>query len=91
MKIRTMVTVTGLVQGVAYRQSTQQAAQRLGVNGWVKNQPDGSVAGCFEGEEEDVEALIQWCHEGPRMARVTTVDVRRETFTGEYHSFRISF
>lgn len=91
MKIRAMVTVTGVVQGVAFRQSTQQAAQRLNVCGWVKNQPDGSVAGCFEGEEEDVEALIRWCHEGPRMARVETVHVTRQPYSGEYESFRITY
>lgn len=91
MKIRAMVRITGLVQGVAYRQSTQQTAQRLNVSGWVKNLPDGSVQGCFEGEEADVEALIRWCHEGPSRARVTEVQVKKEGFSGQYGDFNISY
>jgi acylphosphatase len=91
VKIRAMVTITGLVQGVAYRQTTQQTAQGLHVCGWVKNLPDGSVQGCFEGEEPDVEALIQWCHGGPSRARVTGVQVKKEPFSGQYQTFNISY
>ncbi|ACM20326.1 acylphosphatase [Geotalea daltonii FRC-32] len=91
MKIRAMVTITGLVQGVAFRQSTQQTAQRLNVCGWVKNLPDGSVQGCFEGEETDVETLIGWCHEGPSRAEVSGVNVKKEPFSGQFESFRISY
>ena len=70
------VTVTGLVQGVFFRAETQQEASRLGVAGWVRNQPDGSVAAHFEGEPGAVEAMVAWCRQGPRRARVDDVHVR---------------
>jgi acylphosphatase len=76
------VTVTGRVQGVAFRAYAEQQAQRLGVTGWVRNEPDGSVAGHFEGEPEAVQALVDWCREGPRLARVQRVDVRPAEATG---------
>ena len=70
------VTVSGRVQGVSFRAYTQQEAFRLGVTGWVSNEPDGTVAGHFEGPAAAVDALVAWCHEGPRLARVERVDVR---------------
>ena len=76
------VTVTGLVQGVFFRAEAQQEAYRLGVAGWVRNQPDGSVAAHFEGEPDAVEAMVGWCREGPRRARVNGVDVRDAEPTG---------
>ena len=76
------VTVTGLVQGVFFRAETQQEASRLGVAGWVRNQPDGSVAAHFEGEPGAVEAMVAWCRQGPRRARVDDVDVRDAEPTG---------
>ena len=76
------VTVTGLVQGVFFRAEAQQEASRLGVAGWVRNQPDGSVAAHFEGEPEAVDAMVAWCRKGPRRARVDDVDVRDAEPTG---------
>ena len=76
------VTVTGLVQGVFFRARTQEEAYRLGVSGWVRNEPDGSVAAHFEGEPGAVEAMVAWCREGPRRARVERVDVRNAEVTG---------
>ena len=70
------VNVTGLVQGVFFRAEAQQEAYRLGVAGWVRNQPDGSVAAHFEGEPRAVDAMVAWCREGPRRARVEDVVVR---------------
>jgi acylphosphatase len=69
------VTIGGRVQGVAYRWSMQEAAARRGVRGWVRNQPDGTVAAYIEGRREAVEATITWCRQGPAVARVTQVDV----------------
>jgi acylphosphatase len=76
------VTVTGLVQGVFFRAETQQEAHRLGLAGWVRNEPDGSVAAHFEGEPDAVEAMVAWCREGPRRARVDGVDARDAERTG---------
>ena len=70
------VTITGRVQGVFFRATCEQEARRLSVGGWVSNAPDGSVTGHFEGEADAVAALIAWCHDGPRRARVDEVGVR---------------
>jgi acylphosphatase len=89
MKTRAMVTITGLVQGVNFRHYTREAALRCKVAGWVRNLPDGSVQGCFEGEETDVDALIAWCRTGPSWARVEDVSVMREQYRGEFDDFAI--
>ncbi len=68
--------VTGRVQGVSFRWYTQEQARRLGVVGWVRNDPDGSVLLHAEGADEAVDALVGWCHEGPGFARVRDVAVR---------------
>lgn len=68
--------VTGRVQGVSFRWYTQEQAQRLGVVGWVRNEPDGSVLLHAEGDDDAVDALVAWCRTGPSMARVTDVAVR---------------
>jgi acylphosphatase len=70
------VTVSGLVQGVFFRARAADQAAGLGVTGWVINQPDGTVAGHFEGPHDAVEAMVAWCHEGSERARVERVDVR---------------
>jgi acylphosphatase len=89
VKIRTTVIVKGLVQGVNFRFHTQQTAERLGVTGWVMNLPDGSVSGCFEGDEENVTALVDWCRRGPDWSRVDDIIVQREEWQGEFAGFRI--
>ena len=65
---RAKVRVTGRVQGVWFRQSTKQTATLHNVYGWVKNNPDGSVEAVFEGEENAVQAVVDWCRQGPEMA-----------------------
>jgi acylphosphatase len=76
------VKVTGRVQGVAFRWYTLQEAERLGVHGWVRNEPDGSVAGHFEGDEDAVEALVAWARHGPSYADVRHVAVTEAQPTG---------
>ena len=76
------VTVRGRVQGVSFRAYAEEQAARLGVAGWIRNEPDGSVAGHFEGEPGAVDALVEWCRTGPRLARVDGVDVRPSTAQG---------
>ena len=67
------VTVEGRVQGVAFRWATRDKAEELGVTGWVRNRMDGSVEAHCEGLETAIEPMLAWLHEGPRMARVTSV------------------
>jgi acylphosphatase len=90
MMIRTTVVVHGLVQGVAFRHHTCQRALELGVTGWVRNLPDGSVEGLFEGDEADVKALVDWCRSGPPAARVDRLDVSAGTYCSEFDSFLIT-
>jgi len=67
--------IQGKVQWVGFRASTQQVAQALGVEGWVRNTPDGSVEIHVQGEDEKVEQLLEWCYNGPPGADVKRVDV----------------
>ena len=76
------VVITGRVQGVFFRARTQERAARHGVAGWVSNEPDGSVAGHFEGAPADVDALLDWCRTGPERARVDDVRVTETEPTG---------
>ncbi|WP_435076669.1 acylphosphatase [Halococcus sp. AFM35] len=71
---RAHVFVTGRVQGVSYRANTRDTAREAGVDGWVKNLDDGRVEAVFEGEEESVERLVEWCHSGSPAAEVESVD-----------------
>ena len=84
------VKVTGRVQGVAFRWVAQREAERLGLAGWVRNEPDGSVAGFAEGEKDDVDAWVSWCHQGPPSAVVRHVAVTPARPTGAT-SFEITF
>ncbi len=67
------ILIKGKVQGVFFRASAQQEANRLGLTGYVRNQADGSVYAEVEGQEEIVEEFIHWCFTGPPNARVTDV------------------
>lgn len=69
------VTVRGRVQGVGYRAFVEDAAERLGLEGWVRNRRDGSVEAVFAGPEQAVAAAIEACQSGPRGARIEAVDV----------------
>jgi acylphosphatase len=72
---RVRAIVTGRVQGVSYRASTADEAQRLGLTGWVRNRADGSVELEAEGEADLVADLLAWCAHGPPAARVSRVAV----------------
>ena len=74
--------VHGLVQGVFFRDSVRRRASTTGVSGWVRNTGEGAVEGVFDGELEAVEALVAFCREGPRGARVDRVDVIDEPAEG---------
>jgi acylphosphatase len=76
------LTVTGRVQGVSFRAYAEQEAARLGLAGWVRNEPGGDGAAHVEGASEDVDAFVRWCREGPRLARVESVQVAPAADTG---------
>ena len=75
---RRHVFIYGFVQGVGFRYGVERAAISRGVSGFVRNRPDGAVEAVFEGEPDDVEALVEYCHRGPRGAEVDRVEVEEE-------------
>jgi acylphosphatase len=76
------VKVTGRVQGVSFRWYAVQEAERLGVGGWVRNEPDESVAAHIEGDDDAVDAMVAWCRHGPSYASVRDVAVTEANQTG---------
>ncbi len=88
---RVHALISGRVQGVWYRASTRDEATRLGLTGWVKNLPDGRVELVAEGTAQAVDALIQWCHQGPPYAGVDEVDVKEQAPTGKYDAFDVRY
>ena len=89
--IRVRLIIEGRVQGVWFRDSTRRMAKSLGVTGWVRNLPDGNVEAVAEGPEEQVQKLVEWCHQGPPHARVTHVQQFQEQWKGQFHDFEIKF
>jgi acylphosphatase len=87
--VRAQVKISGRVQGVWFRQSTREEAMRLGVNGWCRNCPDGTVEALFEGDKDAVTALLAWCRRGPPLARVTDVTVEWQQPAGAFADFTI--
>jgi acylphosphatase len=85
---RARVRIIGFVQGVYFRSETAARAGALGVAGWVRNAADGSVEAVFEGDEDRVASMIEWCRRGPRDARVDDVAVDLEEPHGE-RGFRV--
>ena len=88
-RARARAVVRGMVQGVAFRAATRYAAQGLGVAGWVRNAPDGSVELVAEGSRDAVERLLEFVRTGPPSARVEDVDVEWEEPSGEFGGFEV--
>ena len=77
-RVRRRVVVHGHVQGVFFRDSCRREAEARGVAGWVTNRPDGAVEAVFEGDPDDVAALVEFCRHGPRGADVGSVEESSE-------------
>lgn len=88
-RVRLRLRITGRVQGVWYRGATEQQARRLGVDGWVRNLPDGGVEALVEGDAAAVRALADWCRTGPPGARVHDVVATSEPVEPDLAGFRI--
>jgi len=88
-KRRAKVIVSGHVQNVWFRHFTGQAAEQQGVKGWVRNNPEGTVEAVFEGEENAVRTVIDWCRRGPDMARVDSVHIVWQKECDEFDCFSI--
>ncbi len=85
------VRIEGRVQGVNYRMATYHEAHRLGVTGWVMNNPDSSVEAWFEGDADRVDKLVEWCWKGPPIASVSHITVSEEAYTARYNDFSVRY
>lgn len=85
---RLSIHVTGKVQGVFYRASTERKAKEIGLTGFVRNQADGSVYIEAQGDEKQLSLLTEWCKHGPQQAEVASVNLSEKALIGE-REFRI--
>lgn len=91
MKKRAHVYVSGRVQGVFFRATTREEAEKRGVTGWVKNLSDGRVEAVFEGEKDKVQEMIDFCHRGSGPAQVEDVEVEWNEYQDEFSDFEVRF
>ena len=85
------VVVTGRVQGVWFRAATRDKAQQLGVNGYVRNMVNGDVEFVAEGNDAEVDRLIQWARQGPPLARIADIKVEVLQYDNEYTGFKVGY
>ncbi len=91
MMICVKLTVSGKVQGVGFRWFIKQQANKLGINGTVRNLANGNVEIEVEGEEENVNELIRYAKAGPSFSRVSQVNIEKKTLTKIYKSFEVTY
>jgi len=91
MNKRVHLIVSGRVQGVFFRAETQSQALHLHLKGWVRNTSDGRVEIIIEGDEENVQRMIDWCHKGPPIANVEGIDYHEEPFHDSFDDFKIVY
>lgn len=87
--IRKHCFFSGKVQGVFFRANTRDKASEVGVKGWVKNLKDGRVEAVFEGPEEKVEEVVEFCRNDQPHARVDSVKIEEEEPTRDFDSFHV--
>jgi acylphosphatase len=91
MDTRANIFVSGLVQGVFFRDHTQRWATSLNLTGWVRNLRDGRVEVLAEGDKEKIDELVSRLNRGPPLSQVDRVDVKWEEYKGEFEDFRITW
>ena len=90
-KQRVRLFIKGKVQGVFFRQALKVTAKKNKVTGWVRNLKDGRVEALLEGEDENVSALVEWCHGGSANARVEDIEIKNEKYKGEFSKFDVLY
>jgi acylphosphatase len=91
MKKKILIKIFGQVQGVFFRSRAQQIAESLNISGVARNLGDGTVEIVAEGDEKNLEKLLEWCHQGPQLARVEKVESSWEKPTGEFEIFKVEY
>ena len=85
------ILVTGKVQGVFFRQATKVVAVKNNVTGWVKNLESGQVEILLEGDAQNVNSVIDWCHNGPANSRVDEIKIKQQEFSWQYSNFEVLY
>lgn len=85
------IKIHGQVQGVFFRHSARIEAQKLGLVGWIRNNPDETVEALAEGPKEKLEEFVKWCKKGPPPANVGKVEVRWQGGSEDFESFEIVY
>ena len=91
MNKRYHLIISGRVQGVFFRAFVKKAATLLGLTGFVRNKPDGTVEAVVEGTSEKLHELLEHCKKGPIAARVDAVEKKEEKATGEFIGFVVKY
>ena len=89
VKAQVHIRITGNVQGVFFRRSAKDEADRLAICGWVRNDRDGSVEIVAVGPKEKLEKFTKWCKKGPPLARIEKVEVDWSNTEAEFNGFEI--
>jgi acylphosphatase len=90
-KARVHVLIEGRVQGVFFRAYTRDEARARGINGWVRNLPDGRVEAVMEGDRPALNSMLLWCHQGPPYSYVEKVYTQWQPYQGDLEDFRIRY
>ena len=88
---RVHLLISGRVQGVYFRQSMMETAEKNNVVGWVQNLPDNKVEAMLEGNDTNVDAVIEWAYFGPAGAAVDDLKITEENHVGEFSDFEIRY
>ncbi len=88
---RVHLLIRGRVQGVYFRQSMMETAEKNNVLGWVQNLPDNRVESVLEGNDSNVDAVIEWAHFGPAGAVVDELKITEENYVGKFSEFEIRY
>jgi len=88
---RVHLLIKGRVQGVYFRQSMMETAEKNNVLGWVQNLPDNRVEAILEGNDSSIDAVIEWAHFGPAGAVVDELKIMEENYIGEFSDFEIRY
>ncbi len=91
MKKRLILKIYGFVQGVNYRYYSSQYAKKLGITGWVQNEADGTVSLVAEGEERNLQKLLDYCYNGIKYARVDKIETHWHSASGEFIDFEVRY
>lgn len=84
---RVHIIISGYVQGVCFRYFTKIKARKLGIKGFVKNLPNGDVEVVAEGDEKELNELIDFCRKGPVLSGVANLKIEYEELKGEFNEF----